>query len=52
MGRECSTHDREEFAYKVLIGKPEGNRPLGRPRCRREDIKVILKKLGTSDGLL
>jgi hypothetical protein len=24
----------ERNVYKVLMGKPEGNRPLGRPRCR------------------
>jgi hypothetical protein len=24
-------------AYNILVGKPEGKRPLGRPRCRRED---------------
>jgi hypothetical protein len=23
--------------YRVLMGRPEGKRPLGRPRCRRED---------------
>jgi len=23
--------------YRVLVGKPEGKKPLGRPRCRRED---------------
>ena len=23
--------------YRVLVGKPDGKRPLGRPRCRRED---------------
>jgi cell wall assembly regulator SMI1 len=23
--------------YKILVGKPEGKRPLGRPRCRWED---------------
>jgi hypothetical protein len=23
--------------YRVLVGKPEGKRPLGRPRCRWED---------------
>jgi hypothetical protein len=27
--------DRE--VYKVLVEKPEGKRPLGRPRCRWED---------------
>jgi hypothetical protein len=24
-------------AYRLLVGKAEGNRPLGRPRCRRVD---------------
>jgi hypothetical protein len=27
----------ERGVYKVLVGKPEGNRPLGRPRHRWED---------------
>jgi len=26
--------------YKVLQGEPEGNRPLGIPRCRQDDIKM------------
>jgi hypothetical protein len=31
--------------YKVLVGKPEGNRPLGRPRCRWEgNIKMDLQE--------
>jgi len=25
----------ERGAYRVLVGKPEGKRPLGRPRARR-----------------
>jgi len=25
-------------AYKTFVGKPEGKRPLGTPRCRWEDI--------------
>jgi hypothetical protein len=25
-------------AYGILVGKPKGKRPLGRPRRRREDI--------------
>jgi hypothetical protein len=34
-------------AYKVLVGKPEGKRPLGRPRRRLEDdIKVDLHEGG------
>ena len=29
--------------HKVLVGKPEGKRPLGRPRCRLKDnIKMYL----------
>jgi len=33
--------------YTVLVGKPEGKRPLGRPRCRWEDnIKMDLQEVG------
>jgi hypothetical protein len=33
--------------YRVLVGKPEGNRPLGRPRHRWEDnIKMDLREVG------
>jgi hypothetical protein len=33
--------------YRVLVGKPEGKRSLGRPRRRWEDnIKVDLQKVG------
>ena len=33
--------------YKVLVGKPEGKRPLGRPRRRWEDyIKMDLQEVG------
>jgi len=28
--------------YTVLVGKPQRNRPLGRPRCGWEDIKLDL----------
>jgi len=36
--------------YRVLVGKPEGMRPLGRPRRRWEDnIKMDLKELGCGD---
>ena len=34
MGGECSTYGESRFAYRVLMGKPEGKRPLGRPRHR------------------
>ena len=33
--------------YRVLVGKPEGKRPLGRPRCRWEDnIKMDVQEVG------
>ena len=33
--------------YRVLVGKPEGKRPLGRPRCRWEDnIKMNIQEVG------
>jgi hypothetical protein len=33
----------ERGVYRVLVGKPEGKRPLGRPKCRWEDnIKMDL----------
>ena len=38
----------EQFrsAYRVLLGKPESKRPLGRPRCRWEDnIKMDLREV-------
>jgi hypothetical protein len=31
--------------YRVLVEKPEGNRPLGRPRHRWEDIRMDLQKV-------
>jgi hypothetical protein len=37
--------------YSVLVGKPQGKRPLGRPRCRCEDnIKMDLQEVGRSHG--
>jgi hypothetical protein len=34
MGRACSKSGRKRNAYRILVGKPEGKRPLGRPRLR------------------
>jgi hypothetical protein len=42
-------------AYNVLVGKPEGKSPLGRPRHRSEDnIKMDLQEVGwgASTGLI
>ena len=37
--------------HRVLVGKPEGKRPLGRPRRRWEDnIKMELKEMGGGCG--
>ena len=36
--------------YRVLVRKPEGNRPLGRPKRRLEDnIKMDLQEVGFGD---
>jgi hypothetical protein len=33
--------------YRVLVGRPEGKRPLGRPRHRLEDnIKLDVREIG------
>jgi hypothetical protein len=37
-------------AYRLLVGKPEGRRPLGRPRCRWVDkIRMDLGEVGWGD---
>jgi hypothetical protein len=37
----------ERKVYKVLVEKPEGKRPLGRPRSRWEDgIRMDLREIG------
>jgi len=39
--------------YRVLVRKPEGKRPLGRPRRRWEDnIKMDLQEVGWEHGLV
>jgi hypothetical protein len=38
---------KERNVYRVLIGNPDGKRPLGRPRRRWEDgIKMDLREIG------
>jgi hypothetical protein len=47
MGGACGTHGRGEKLYRVLVGKPEGKRPLGSPRRRWEyGIKMDLREIG------
>jgi hypothetical protein len=37
----------ERKMYRVLVGKPEGKRPLGKPRHRWEDgIRMKIKEIG------
>jgi hypothetical protein len=48
MGCACGAYGEERGLYRVFVGKPEGRRPLGRPRRRWEDnIKRDLQKVGT-----
>jgi hypothetical protein len=40
----CSTNGEKRNACRILVGKPEGKRPLGRPRHRWEDnIRMNLR---------
>jgi hypothetical protein len=42
---------RDRKVYKIFVGKPEGRRPLGRPRRRWEDgIKMDLRESGGGGG--
>jgi hypothetical protein len=41
------THGEGRGVYRVLVGRPEGKRPRGRPRRRWEDnIKMDLREIG------
>jgi hypothetical protein len=45
MGRTCSTNGVKRNAYRILVGKSEGKRPLGRPRRGWVDnIKMALRE--------
>ena len=49
MGGAFCTYGVRERCVQDLVGKPEGKRPLGRPRRRWEDnIKTDLQELGRS----
>jgi hypothetical protein len=46
VGHAAHTGEESEV-YRVLVGKPEGKRPLIRPRCRREDgIRMDIREIG------
>jgi hypothetical protein len=47
VGRTCGTHGEGRSVYRVLVWRPKGKRPLGRPRRRWEDnIKKDLREIG------
>jgi hypothetical protein len=46
MGRTCSTNGEKRNVYTLLVGKREGKRSLGRPRCRWvNNIKMDLREI-------
>jgi hypothetical protein len=50
MGGACSTNGEKRNAYRLLVRKPEGRRPLGRPRRRwLDNIKIDLVEVGWGD---
>jgi hypothetical protein len=38
----CSAYDGEERRERILVGKPEGEKPVGRPKRRWEDNTVLI----------
>jgi hypothetical protein len=47
VGSVCSTHREKSNSYRITVGRPEGKRPLRRPRSRGGDnIKIDLRELG------
>jgi hypothetical protein len=47
VGGTCGTNGRQEERVEVLVEKPEGKRPLGRPRRRwMDNIKMDLLEIG------
>jgi hypothetical protein len=50
MGGACSTNGEKRNAYRLLVGKPEGRRPLGRPRRRwLDNIRMGLAEVRWGD---
>jgi len=54
MSWACSLYGGEErrSVYRVLVRRPEGKRPLGRPKHRgKNNIKMYIQKVGWGYGL-
>jgi hypothetical protein len=45
MGEACSTYGGKRDVCRVLVGKPEGKKSLGRPKHRWEDIQMDLQEV-------
>jgi hypothetical protein len=61
MGGPCSTNGEKRNAYRLFVRKPEGKRPLGRPRRRWVDnirwegvmwTGLVWLRIGTGGELL
>jgi hypothetical protein len=51
VGGTCGTHGDGRGVYRVLVERPEGKRPLGKPKRRWEDnIKIDLREIGIDGG--
>jgi hypothetical protein len=49
VGGTCGTNGEKRNVYRIFVGKPEGKRPIGRPRRRWIDnIKLDLSEIGLS----
>ena len=47
IGGACSAFGERRDVYRVLVGKPEGKRPLGRQRLRwQNNIKMDIQEVG------
>jgi hypothetical protein len=50
MGGTCSTNGEKRKPYRLLMGKPDGKRPLGRPRRRwMDNIRMDLGEVRWGD---
>jgi hypothetical protein len=46
VGRACGKNGEKRNVYVVLVGKPEGKRPLGGLRCRWVDNIKMVREIG------